>query len=100
MSPAPVLTVLADFGVTPDASGGPGGGALQSLIDYTAYLLIGGCVLAVVIGGGSLGFSAWSGNYRAGDFGKRAIVGGVGGALVILMAGALVKFASVLAGKG
>ncbi len=95
-----LLAVLAEFSVNLDANGGPGGGALQTLIDYTAYLLMGSCVLAVVVGGGSLGFSAWSGNYRAGDFGKRAIVGGIGGAIVILMAGALVKFAAVLAGRG
>jgi hypothetical protein len=94
------LSLLADFIVSPDASGGPGGGALQTLINYTAYLLIGGCVLSVVIGGGSLGFSAWSGNYRAGDFGKKSIAGGVVGAVVIILSAALVHFGQTLAGKG
>ena len=95
-----VIGLLADFSVKPDASGGPGGGALQTLIDYAAYILIGGCVLAIVVGGGSLGFAAWSGNYRAGDLGKRSIAGGFLGAVVILLASALVHFASTLAGKG
>lgn len=92
--------ILADFGVNPDPSGGPGGGALQALIDYSAYILIGGCVLAIVVGGGSLGFAAWSGNYRAGDLGKRSIAGGFLGAVVILLAASLIHFASTLAGKG
>lgn len=88
------------FGVTPDASGGPGGGALQTLIDYTAYILIGGCVLAIVVGGGSLGFASWSGNYRAGDLGKKSIAGGFLGAVVILLAAALVHFAQTVASRG
>lgn len=92
--------LLLDFSVSPDASGGPGGGALQTLINYTAYVLIGGCVLAIVIGGGALGFGSWSGNYRAGDLGKRSIAGGFAGALVILLAAAMVRFAESLAGKG
>ena len=97
----PVLSrLLLDFNVTPGANGGPGGGALQTLIDYTAYILIGACVLAIVVGGGSLGFASWSGNYRAGDLGKRSIAGGFVGAVVILLAAAIVKFAQTLAGKG
>jgi len=95
-----VHIVAAGFTVTPDAHGGPGGGALQTLIDYTAFILLGGCVLAIVVGGGSLGFAAWSGNYHAGDFGKRAIAGGFMGAVIILLAAGLVHFAGVLAGKG
>jgi hypothetical protein len=95
-----VIRLLADFSVNPNPGGGPGGGALQTLIDYAAYILIGGCVLAIVVGGGSLGFAAWSGNYRAGDLGKRSIAGGFLGAVVILLAAALVHFASTVAGKG
>jgi hypothetical protein len=94
------LRLLLDFTVSPNAGGGPGGGALQTLINYTAYVLIGGCVLAIVIGGGALGFGSWSGNYRAGDLGKRSIAGGFAGALVILLAAAMVRFAESLAGKG
>jgi hypothetical protein len=94
------LRLLLDFTVSPNAGGGPGGGALQALINYTAYVLIGGCVLAIVIGGGALGFGSLSGNYRAGDLGKRSIAGGFAGALVILLAAAMVRFAESLAGKG
>ncbi len=94
------LALLLDFTVTPNAGGGPGGAALQTLINYTAYILIGGCVLAIVIGGGALGIGSWTGNYRAGDLGKRSIAGGFAGALVILLASALVRFAESLAGKG
>jgi hypothetical protein len=94
------LRLLLDFTVSPNASGGPGGGALQTLINYTAYVLIGGCVLAIVVGGGALGFGSLSGNYRAGDLGKRSIAGGFAGALVILLAAAMVRFAESLAGKG
>jgi hypothetical protein len=94
------IRLLLDFTVSPDAGGGPGGGALQTLINYTSYVLIGGCVLAIVIGGGALGFGSWSGNYRAGDLGKRSIAGGFAGALVILLAAAMVRFAESLAGKG
>ncbi len=99
MSHAP-LELLLDFSVRPDAGGGPGGGALQALINYTAYVLLGACVLAVVVGGGALGLGALSGNYRAGDVGKRSIVGGFFGAVVIVLAAALVRFAQALAGRG
>ena len=95
-----ITRLIADFTVTPGANGGPGGNALQTFIDYTAYLLLGASVLAIVIGGGSLGFAAWSGNYRAGDVGKKSIAGGFMGAVVILLASALVKFAQTLAEKG
>jgi hypothetical protein len=94
------LRLLLDFTVSPNASGGPGGGALQTLINYAAYVLLGGCVLAIVIGGGALGFGSLAGNYRAGDLGKRSIAGGFAGALVILLAAAMVRFAESLAGKG
>jgi hypothetical protein len=94
------LRLLLDFTVSPNAGGGPGGGALQTLINYAAYVLLGGCVLAIVIGGGALGFGSLSGNYRAGDLGKRSIAGGFAGALVILLAAAMVRFAESLAGKG
>jgi hypothetical protein len=95
-----LVRLLLDFSVTPNANGGPGGGALQTLINYAAYVLLGGCVLAIVIGGGALGFGSLSGNYRAGDLGKRSIAGGFAGALVILLAAAMVRFAESLAGKG
>jgi hypothetical protein len=96
----PLLHILLDFSVTPNPSGGPGGGALQTLIDYTAYILIGACVLAIVVGGGSLALASLSGNYKAGDLGKRSIAGGFVGAVVILLAAAIVRFAETLAGKG
>ena len=57
--------VLLDFTVNPSAGGGPGGGALQTLIDYLAYILLGACVVAIVIGGGALALGALTANYRA-----------------------------------
>jgi hypothetical protein len=95
----PVRLVL-DFSVTPSAGGGPGGGALQTLIDYLAYILLGACVLAIVVGGGALALGALTANYRAGDIGKRSIAGGFAGAVVILLAATLVRFAATVAGKG
>ena len=95
-----LVGLLADFNVNPQAGGGPGGSALQTLINYLAYILLGGCVLAIVIGGGSLGFASWSGNWRAGDFGKRSIAGGFVGAIVILLAAAAVGFAEHVAQQG
>ena len=95
-----LVGLLADFSVNPQSAGGPGGSALQTLINYTAYILLGGCVLAIVIGGGSLGFASWSGNWRAGDFGKRSIAGGFVGAIVILLAAAAVGFAEHVAQQG
>ena len=92
--------LLLDFTVAPNPGGGPGGGALQTLIDYLAYLLLGACVLAVVVGGGALALGALTANYRAGDLGKRSIAGGFAGAVVIVLAATLVHFAQALAGKG
>ncbi len=95
-----LATLLADFSVSPQSGGGPGGNALQTMINYLAYIMLGGCVLAIVLGGGSMGFASWSGNWRAGEFGKKSIAGGFMGAVVILLAAALVKFAQTLAEKG
>lgn len=97
---APLAQAVLSWSINPDPSGGPGGGALQALVNYTAYILIGGCVLAVVVGGGSLGFGSWSGNYRAGDLGKRSIAGGFVGAIVILLAATFITFAQHLAAAG
>lgn len=92
--------LLLDFTVSPNPGGGPGGGALQTLIDYLAYILLGACVLAVVVGGGALALGALTANYRAGDLGKRSIAGGFAGAVVIVLAATLVHFAQALGGKG
>ena len=97
---ARLTDLLLDFTVAPGAGGGPGGGALQTLIDYLAYILLGACVLAVVVGGGALALGALTANYRAGDLGKRSIAGGFAGAVVILLAATLVHFAETVAGKG
>jgi hypothetical protein len=96
----PPAHLVLDFSVSPNAAGGPGGGALQTLIDYLAYILLGACVLAIVVGGGALALSALTANYKAGDLGKRSIAGGFAGAIVIVLAATIVRFAQTLAGKG
>jgi len=80
---------LADVSINPNAEGVPGGGALQRLLNLSAWggLLV--CAIATVIGAAMLGAAA-------GAMGRKVMGGGLAGAALIGIAGALVNWASRL----
>lgn len=79
-------------GTHPDPTGLPGGAALQKLLDGLVFIGLLGCVATIVVGGATWFAGAQSGNFGASLGGRRAVVGGVLGALVIGASAALVNF--------
>ena len=80
------------MGATPDPSGLPGGAALQKLLDGLVFVGLLACVAAIVVGGATWFVGAQAGNFTASMGGRRAVLAGMVGALVIGAAGALVNF--------
>ena len=85
-------TVLADVSVRPDPNGLPGGAALQKLLNGLVFIGILGCVAAVVAGGATWFVGSQAGNFSASMGGRRAVLAGMVGALVIGASAALVNF--------
>ncbi len=89
---APAVRAVAAVGATPDPSGLPGGAALQKLLDGLVFVGLLACVAAIVVGGATWFVGAQAGNFTASMGGRRAVLAGMVGALVIGAAGALVNF--------
>ena len=87
-----MVSVLSDVSVRPDPTGLPGGPALQRLLNGLVFVGLLGCVAAVVAGGATWFVGAQSGNFTASMGGRRAVLAGLIGALVIGAAAALVNF--------
>jgi hypothetical protein len=86
------IRLLADVNVRPDPGGLPGGPQLQKLLDGLVFFGLLGCVATVVVGGATWFVGSQAGNYAAAMGGRRAVLAGVVGALVIGAAAALVNF--------
>lgn len=88
--------LLADVSINPNAEGVPGGVALQRLLNLSAWggLLV--CAIATVIGAAMLGAGHMTNNPAAGAMGRKVMGGGLAGAALIGIAGALVNWASRL----
>lgn len=89
---ARMVHAVGTVGATPDPSGLPGGAALQKLLDGLVFVGLLACVAAVVVGGATWFVGAQAGNFSASMGGRRAVLAGMVGALVIGAAGALVNF--------
>lgn len=87
-----LISVVTDVSTRPDPTGLPGGAALQKLLDGLVFLGLLGCVAAVVVGGATWFLGSQAGNYTASLGGRRAVVSGMAGALVIGAAAAIVNF--------
>ena len=87
-----LAVVLADVSTRPDPSGLPGGAALQKLLNGLVFLGLLGCVAAVVAGGATWFAGSQAGNFTASMGGRRAVLAGMIGALVIGAAAAIVNF--------
>jgi len=85
--------VLAyDLQINPDPSGVPGTQAFQRLINGMAVYVIGLLGVGLMGGGAFWALGHHSGNYRASEAGKMAIITSLVGAFVVGGAAALVNF--------
>jgi len=82
------------WGITPhpDPSGLPGGAALQKLLDGLIFVGLLACVATVVVGGATWFIGSQGGNFTASMGGRRAVIAGIIGALVIGASAAIVNF--------
>lgn len=87
-----VGALLAEVSTRPDPTGLPGGAALQKLLNGLVFLGLLGCVAAVVAGGATWFVGSQAGNFAASMGGRRAVLAGMVGALVIGAAAAIVNF--------
>jgi len=93
LSGFPQLVSLAhDVSTHPDPSGLPGGSTLQHLLDGLVFVGLLSCVAGVVVGGATWFLGAQAGNFTASVGGRRAVLAGMVGALVIGAAAAIVNF--------
>jgi hypothetical protein len=90
------LWLFAQVSISPSSEGVPGGVALQRLLNITAWggLLL--CAIATVVGAAMLGIGHVSNNPVTGSMGRKVMGGGLAGASLIGVAGALVNWASRL----
>ncbi|HEX8002744.1 MAG TPA: DUF6112 family protein [Mycobacteriales bacterium] len=85
--------VPAQVDVNLKKDGLPGGDALATLVGGLMWMGLLACVGAIIIGAAAWGLSAHSGNYHGAYMGRKAVLGGFFGALLIGAAAAIVTFA-------
>ena len=78
---------------TIDKTGLPGGDALAHMVGGAMYIALLLCVGAVVLGAGFWGLSAYHGNYQGAYLGRKGVLYGFAGAVVIGGAATIVNFA-------
>ncbi len=91
-APEPITALVIAVSTVPDPAGLPGGAALQKMLNGLVFLGLIACVGAVVVGGATWFLGSQAGNYNASLGGRRAVVGGIVGALVIGAAATIVNF--------
>ena len=85
-------SLVAGVSTRPDPSGLPGGAALQHLLNGLVFVGLLSCVAAVVVGGATWFVGSQAGNFTAAIGGRRAVLAGMVGALVIGASAAIVNF--------
>jgi hypothetical protein len=91
--PTPTPAPGGDVNTPIDKTGLPGGDALAKLVGGLMYMGLILCIAAIVVGAAMWGLSAHSGNYQGAYMGRKAVLGGFLGALLIGAAAAIVRFA-------
>lgn len=76
----------------PDPSGLPGGATAQKLLNGLVFYGLLSCAGAIVLGGATWYFGSQASNFAAAIGGRRAVLAGMIGALVIGAAAAIVNF--------
>lgn len=82
---------------SPDPSGIPGQAAIETMLDILSWLGVAACIAAVLIGGGIMAVSHASANGMYGSRGRTVVLAGLGGGLMVALAGQLVQFVVGLA---
>jgi hypothetical protein len=72
--------------VTPSWEGAPWQPKVQTLLNVTAQTAIVCCLFAVLAGAAVMGISRMTGSYQGGSRGLVWVIGGLGGALIVLFA--------------
>jgi hypothetical protein len=83
--------VLADVTANPNASGLPGAGFFQRLIDWTAQVGLWGSLGAILVGAAMFGLAQQAGNYMGASRGKHIVLGGAIGAAITGLAPTIVN---------
>ncbi len=87
-----LYNVVIAVSATPDATGLPGGAALQRFVNGGVFLGLLLCVASVVGGGATWAISNGSHNSHYAQYGRKFVMGGIAGAFFIGGAAALVNF--------
>lgn len=67
----------------PDASIVPGAEAITHVINGLAWFALAGCLAAVLLGGAAWALSHQTGNYSWAEKGKRGVLSGIVGAVIV-----------------
>jgi len=95
---APAMGMLAQSSIikiTPHATI-PGSNLVQTVIDGLSFLAIAAAAFGLLIGGGSWGLGSLTSNYGRAEFGKKAALLSVLGAIVVGASAALINWAVAL----
>jgi len=87
-----VQDLILAVSTRPDPRGLPGGPALQRLLNGLVFMGLFACAAAVVAGGATWFVGAQANNFTASMGGRRAVLAGMVGALVIGAAAGIVNF--------
>jgi hypothetical protein len=78
--------------VRPSWNNIPGKSKILTLLDVTSQLGLACCVAAIVVGGAALGLGRLTGSLQSGSRGSGLVLGGGGGALLIIFAPRIVEW--------
>src|SRR5438128_2628620 len=83
--------LLAQVSVTPDATGMPGGGLVQKLLNWGQMIALWGSLAAILVGAAIAGLSPHAGSYNSASNGKKLVFAGAAGALVAGLAPTIIN---------
>jgi hypothetical protein len=87
-----LLSLLGDVTITPDPGGLPGSPALQKIVNGTAWMAGLGLSIALLAGAVFWALGHHSGNYRAAEGGKMAMITALVGAVIVGGAAGIINF--------
>jgi hypothetical protein len=99
MPPTLVTALLADVGFTPNASGMPGAGLIQQLLNWLGQLALWGSLASILLGAALYGIAQHTGNASGSYRGKQMVIAGAAGACLAGIAAAAVNLLFRAAGS-
>lgn len=89
---AGVIHTLANVTITDDPNGLPGSAALQKILNGVFHLAEGGLAIALLAGAAFWALGHHSGNYRASEGGKMAVITSMIGAVIVGGGASIINF--------